>query len=74
MSVKGAHKGSTEWWVAGAQVVKVRDSFQVAPRTRNRPNGGSMTDCSDRNLELDGRVTSCSKNEEVFPSLRDKLL
>lgn len=36
----------TEWWVVGAQVVKVRDSLQVAPRTRNRNDGGSITDCS----------------------------
>lgn len=46
VSVKGTHKGYIEWWVAGAQLVTVGDSLQVAPRTRSRSNGGSMTDCS----------------------------
>lgn len=75
-SVKGTHKGYIEWWVAGAQVLKVRDSPQAAPRTRNRPQWRHHHSLliPDRSLQLDGRITSCSKEEEVFPSLGDKLL
>lgn len=34
--MKETRKSYIEWWVVGAQVVKVRESLHVAPRTRKR--------------------------------------
>lgn len=45
-SAKETRKGYIQWWGVWAQVLKVRDSLHVALRTRNRPDGGSITDCS----------------------------
>lgn len=66
-SAKGTHKTCIEPGVVGAQVIKVRDPPHC-PQNKEQAHGGSITDCSYQSLQLDGRITSCSKKEQVFPS------
>lgn len=73
-SAKGTHKSCIEWWVVGAQVVKVRVSLLPPEQGAGTWKQHRRLFIPDENLQLDGGITSCSKKEQVFPSLRDKLL
>lgn len=75
-SAKGTYKGYIQWQVVGAQVLRIRDSLQVAPSTRNRPGWKQHHRLlgPDQNPQLDGKVKSCSEKEQVFPFLRDRLM